>query len=80
VRLRDIPAIAHEQSNTSRHLNYTQAKGILARRKDGVKIYYASTADLATEIMKLEVVFRNVLIKKEEGESHERTVYRVAAL
>ena len=35
-----FPAIDQEQSNTSRHLNYMQSHGILARRKDGVKIYY----------------------------------------
>ena len=65
-----FPAIDHEQSNTSRHLNYMQNHGILARRKDGVKIYYAvkhtevfQIADLATEIMKHEVVSRSGLIK-----------------
>lgn len=35
-----FPAIDQEQSNTSRHLNFMQSHGILARRKEGVKIYY----------------------------------------
>jgi len=32
-----FPAIDEDQSNTSRH--HMQARGILSRRKDGVKIY-----------------------------------------
>lgn len=36
-----FPAIGEEQSNTSRHLNMMLAAGILSRRKEGLKIYYA---------------------------------------
>ena len=36
-----FPAIGQEQSNVSRHLNMMQQAGILARRKDGLKIFYA---------------------------------------
>ncbi|GAB4295675.1 MAG: metalloregulator ArsR/SmtB family transcription factor [Desulfuromonadia bacterium] len=35
-----FPAIGEEQSNTSRHLTFMASHGILARRKEGVKIYY----------------------------------------
>ena len=36
-----FPAIGHEQSNTSRHLQMLLKAGILKQRKDGLKIYYA---------------------------------------
>lgn len=36
-----FPAIGHEQSNTSRHLQMMLKSGILSQRKDGLKIYYA---------------------------------------
>ena len=36
-----FPAIGEEQSNTSRHLNMMLSSGVLSRRKDGLKIYYA---------------------------------------
>ncbi|MDD2542103.1 MAG: metalloregulator ArsR/SmtB family transcription factor [Desulfuromonadaceae bacterium] len=56
-----FPAIDEEQSNTSRHLAYMQTHGILSRRKDGVKIYYAvkhpevfEIIDRATAIAKRE--------------------------
>lgn len=65
-----FPAIDEEQSNTSRHLNQMQTHGILSRRKDGVKIYYAikhlevfKIIDLASAIVKREVELRNGLIK-----------------
>lgn len=35
-----FPAIGHEQSNTSRHLQMMLKSGILNQRKDGLKIYY----------------------------------------
>lgn len=35
------PAIGHEQSNTSRHLQMMLKSGILSQRKDGLKIYYS---------------------------------------
>lgn len=36
-----FPAIGHEQSNTSRHLQMMLKSGILNQRKDGLKIYYS---------------------------------------
>jgi len=36
-----FPAIGHEQSNTSRHLQTMLKSGILQQRKDGLKIYYS---------------------------------------
>ena len=57
-----FPAINQEQSNVSRHLNMMQKAGILNRRKDGLKIFYAikhpevlEIIDLAAAIMKHEV-------------------------
>lgn len=65
-----FPAIDEEQSNTSRHLNQMQTHGILARRKDGVKIYYAikhpevrEIIDFASVIVKREVELRIGFIK-----------------
>lgn len=64
-----FPAIDEEQSNTSRHLNQMQTHGILSRRKDGVKIFYAvkhpevfEIVDLAAAIVKQELEVRNVAI------------------
>jgi DNA-binding transcriptional ArsR family regulator len=55
------PAIGEEQSNTSRHLNLMQAAGVLSRRKDGLKIFYAikhpeimEIVDTVTRIVKQE--------------------------
>ena len=64
-----FPAIAEEQSNTSRHLNLMQASGILERRKDGVKIFYSikhqevlDIVDLAGCIVKHEIIGRQMLL------------------
>ncbi|NMC73140.1 MAG: helix-turn-helix transcriptional regulator [Geobacteraceae bacterium] len=64
------PAIAEEQSNTSRHLNLMQNCGILARRKDGVKIMYRikhpevlEILELASSILKREISGRSDLLK-----------------
>jgi len=64
------PAIAEEQSNTSRHLNMMQNCGILARRKDGVKIMYRikhpevlEILELASTVLKREISGRNALLK-----------------
>ncbi|MBV5341306.1 MAG: helix-turn-helix transcriptional regulator [Deltaproteobacteria bacterium] len=64
-----FPAIDEEQSNTSRHLAYMQTHGILSRRKDGVKIYYAvkhpevfEIVDRATAIVRREVEQRSEMI------------------
>lgn len=68
-----FPAIDEEQSNTSRHLTYMQTHGILSRRKDGVKIYYAvkhpevfEIIDRATAIVRREVEVRSGLINSVE--------------
>jgi DNA-binding transcriptional ArsR family regulator len=65
-----FPAIDEEQSNTSRHLNVLLNSGILTRRKDGIKIYYAvkhpevfEVVDLATLIMTHEITGRQRLLK-----------------
>lgn len=65
-----FPAINQEQSNVSRHLNMMQKAGILARRKDGLRIYYAvkhpevlAIVGLAAAIMKNEVGRRQALLR-----------------
>lgn len=64
-----FPAIAEEQSNTSRHLNMMQGCGILQRRKDGVKIMYRlkhpeviEILELASTILKKEINGRSELL------------------
>ena len=66
-----FPAIDEEQSNTSRHLTYMQTHGILSRRKDGVRIYYAvkhpevfEIIDKGKEIVKREIEFRSGIMKE----------------
>lgn len=46
------PAIGEEQSNTSRHLNLMVTNRILARRKEGPKIYYAIRDPDAIELVR----------------------------
>ena len=65
-----FPAIDEEQSNTSRHLNMMLASGILSRRKEGLKIFYAikhpevlEIVDLAARIMTHEITGRHKLLK-----------------
>ncbi len=65
-----FPAIGEEQSNTSRHLNMMQSAGVLSRRKDGLKIYYAikhpeilEVIDLVTVIVKQDIYGRHTLLK-----------------
>ena len=65
-----FPAINYEQSNVSRHLNMMQKAGILTRRKDGLKIFYAikhpevlTIIDLAGAIMKREIGSRHYLLR-----------------
>jgi len=65
-----FPAIGQEQSNVSRHLNMMQKAGILTRRKDGLKIFYAvkhaevlAIVDLATAILKRETGDRHELLR-----------------
>jgi ArsR family transcriptional regulator len=65
-----FPAIGEEQSNTSRHLNMMVISGILSRRKEGVKIYYAlkhpevlEIIDLSTRIITRDITGRHGLLK-----------------
>ena len=65
-----FPAINEEQSNTSRHLNMMLSAGVLFRRKDGLKIYYAikhpeilEVIDLVTGIVKQDIYGRHSLLK-----------------
>jgi ArsR family transcriptional regulator len=65
-----FPAINEEQSNTSRHLNMMLSAGVLSRRKDGLKIYYAikrpeimEVIDIVTGIVKQDIYGRHRLLK-----------------
>jgi ArsR family transcriptional regulator len=65
-----FPAIGEEQSNTSRHLNLLLSVGILTRRKEGLKIYYAikhrevlQLVELAATLMRQEIALRSRLLK-----------------
>lgn len=65
-----FPAIAEEQSNTSRHLKMMQSCGILTRRKEGIKIFYAlkhpevlGILELVSSILKKEISGRNDLLR-----------------
>jgi DNA-binding transcriptional ArsR family regulator len=65
-----FPAIGEEQSNTSRHLNLMVSSGILFRRKEGVKIFYAlkhpeilEIINLANQVMTQEITGRHRLLK-----------------
>ena len=46
-----FPAIGHEQSNVSRHLNLMLAAGLLTRRKEGPKIFYAVSTPEVLELL-----------------------------
>ena len=48
-----FPAIGHEQSNTSRHLQTMLKCGILNQRKDGLKIYYSLRHPEVLEMVRL---------------------------
>lgn len=65
-----FPAIGEEQSNTSRHLNLLLSVGILSRRKEGLKIYYAikhpevlTLVELADTLMRQEIGQRSRLLQ-----------------
>ncbi len=65
-----FPAINEEQSNTSRHLNMMLSAGVLSRRKDGLKIYYAikhpeliEVLDIVTNVVKQDIHGRHSLLK-----------------
>lgn len=48
-----FPAIGHEQSNTSRHLQMMLKSGILKQRKNGLKIYYSLRHPEVLEMVRL---------------------------
>ena len=48
-----FPAIGPDQSNTSRHLQMMLKSGILTRRKDGLKIFYALRHPEVLEMVRL---------------------------
>ncbi len=65
-----FPAIAQEQSNTSRHLQMMLKSGILSQRKEGLKIYYSLRHPEVLEIVHLaetmvdhETMRRSALVK-----------------
>ncbi len=62
-----FPAINYEQSNVSRHLNMMQKAGILTRRKDGLKIFYAIKHPEVLEIIDLA----SAIMKREAGSRHD---------
>lgn len=64
-----FPAIAEEQSNTSRHLSLMQSCGILQRRKDGIKIMYRlkypevlEIVDIVSTLLKKEVAGKSGML------------------
>lgn len=64
-----FPAIGEEQSNTSRHLNLMMDAGVLSRRKEGLKIYYAikhpeilQVVDLVSRVVEAEITGRHQLL------------------
>ena len=62
-----FPTIGEEQSNTSRHLNMMLAAGVLSRRKDGLKIYYAIKHPEIMEVMDIVTL----IVRKEIGGRHK---------
>jgi ArsR family transcriptional regulator len=62
-----FPAIGQEQSNVSRHLNMMQKAGILTRRKEGLKIFYAVKHAETLAIIDLAAT----ILKREAGDRHE---------
>ena len=65
-----FPAIGEEQSNTSRHLNMMLSSGVLSRRKDGLKIYYAirhteilTILDTIKFLVRQDISGRNEMLK-----------------
>ena len=62
-----FPAINQEQSNVSRHLNVMQKAGILTRRKDGLRIFYAVKHPEVLEIIGLAAA----IMRREAGRRHD---------
>jgi ArsR family transcriptional regulator len=62
-----FPAINQEQSNVSRHLNVMQKAGILTRRKEGLRIFYAVKHPEVLAIIELAAA----LMKNEAGSRHD---------
>lgn len=54
-----FPAIGHEQSNVSRHLNLMQSAGLLSRRKEGPKIFYTVRTPEVLELLDLAGLIAN---------------------
>lgn len=52
------------QSNVSQHLKLMRDKGIVSRRRDGVKNYYSLTDERILEAME---TMREILIEREEA-------------
>ena len=62
-----FPAINYEQSNVSRHLNMMLKAGILTRRKEGLKIFYAVKHAEVLDIVDLA----STILKRESGDRHD---------
>lgn len=58
-----FPAIGHEQSNTSRHLQMMLKSGILKQRKDGLKIYYSLRH---TEVLEMVGLAEQIVVHEAE--------------
>jgi len=70
-----FPAIGHEQSNTSRHLQMMLKSGILNQRKDGLKIFYSLRHPEVLEMVQLaeliagrEAAMRAELFSRKEAQ------------
>ncbi len=61
-----FPAIKQEQSNVSRHLNLMRKAGILTRRKDGLKIFYAIKH---AEVLAI-IALAGAIVTSEAGSRH----------
>jgi len=58
-----FPAIGHEQSNTSRHLQMMLKSGILNQRKDGLKIYYSLRHP---EVVEMVLLAEQIVLREAE--------------
>jgi len=58
-----FPAIGHEQSNTSRHLQMMLKSGILNQRKDGLKIYYSLRYQ---EVVEMVLLAEQIVVREAE--------------
>lgn len=73
-----FPAIGHEQSNTSRHLQMMLKSGVLKQRKEGLKIFYSLRHPEVLEMVRLaeqvveQEANRAVKLVKGAGRRHDR--------